>query len=388
MRILLLLTLSILLHGCATPVREARPPTVAAEVRVGFDAARDTSVRTQGLADRATRRPVTAEDPVRVASVSKLVVALGVLRLVEAGQLELDRDVSAYLGWSLRNPAFPDTPVTLRQLLSQRASLVDGVDYIVPLGTRLSDALADPRAWDDEHAPGTYFRYANIGSPVIATVIERATGERFDRVMAREVLAPLNLDACFNWGAGCSDAAVGRAVVLYRANGEVARDDLGGARPACPVVAMGGCDLAGYRVGDNGSLFGPQGGLRISMRDLARVGRMLLRNGAGFLTPASIAMLERPIWRYDGSNGDTSSGFYCSYGLANQTLPTARAGCADDLFADGARWSGHAGEAYALRAGLWIDRKRGRGVAFFATAVADGSKGRSAFSAEEERLAR
>lgn len=381
-----LVSVMLLLGGCATT---PRPTAVTpAEVRIAFDAQGETSVLAGGIADRATGRRVAADDPVRVASLSKLVAALGVMRLVEAGTLDLDRDVSDDLGWSLRNPAFPDTPITLRLLLSQRASLIDGVDYIVPLGVRLQDALADPKAWDAAHAPGTYFRYANIGSAVVATVIERATGERFDRVMARQVFTPLGLDACYNWGAGCSDAKVARAVVLYRANGDVARDDLHGARPACPVVAADGCDLARYRIGDNGALFGPQGGLRISMRDLARVGRMLLGQGDGFLSAASIATLEHVVWRFDGTNGDTSNGFYCSYGLANQTLPTARAGCADDLFADGGRWSGHAGEAYALRSGLWIDRKRGRGVAFYATAVAETSKGRSAFSAEEERLAR
>lgn len=375
----LLPLLLLALSACAT-----RP----AEVHVGFDATGETSVHARGLADRPTRRRVTPDDPVRVASISKLVVALGVMRLVERGRLDLDADVSDRLGWKLRNPAFPDTPVTLRLLLSHRSSLTDGVDYIVPLGVRMQDAVADPKAWDGAHAPGAYFRYANLNFGVIATVMEAATGERFDRLMTREVLAPLGLDACYNWGAGCSDAAVARAVVLYRANGDVARDDLNGQRPACPVVAKAGCDLAAYRPGDNGAIFSPQGGLRISMRDLAKVGRMLLRRGDGFLKPESIATIEARTWTFDGANGDTSQGFYCRYGLATQTVPTRREGCEDDLFADGATWVGHAGEAYALRSGLWIDRARGRGVAFFASAVRDGSKGESRYSVEEERLAR
>ncbi|MES2336780.1 MAG: serine hydrolase domain-containing protein [Pseudomonadota bacterium] len=373
------LPLVLALSACA-----ARP----AEVRVGFDLAGDTSVQARGQADRATRRRVTADDPVRVASISKLVVALGVMRLVERGTLDLDADVSDVLGWRLRNPAFPDAPVTLRLLLSHRSGLTDGIDYIVPLGVRMEDAVADPKAWDAAHRPGSYFRYTNLNFGVIATVMEAATGERFDRIMARTVIAPLKLDACYNWGDGCSDAAVARAVVLYRANGDVARDDLGGKRPACPVVATAGCDLAAYRPGENGAIFSPQGGLRISMRDLATIGRMLLKRGDGFLKPESIAAIEAAAWTFDGSNGDTSQGFYCRYGLATQTLPTPRPGCEDDLFADGATWMGHAGEAYALRSGLWIDRVRGRGVAFFAGAVKDGSKGRSRFSAEEERLAR
>ncbi|MEI9849525.1 MAG: serine hydrolase domain-containing protein [Sphingomonas sp.] len=161
------------------------------------------------------------------------------MRMVEAGTLDLDRDVSAWLGWRLRNPAFPDVPVTLRLLLSHRASLADGVDYAVPLGKRLEDALADPRAWDAGHPPGSYFRYANIGFPVIAGVMERAGGERFDRLMRRLVFEPLALDACFNWS-GCSPAKAAQAVVLYRANGDVARDDLHGIAPRMPGGRRGG----------------------------------------------------------------------------------------------------------------------------------------------------
>ncbi|RZL98684.1 MAG: class A beta-lactamase-related serine hydrolase, partial [Sphingomonas sp.] len=346
-----------------------------------------TAVHAAGFADRTTRRRVTASDPVRVASISKLVTALGVMRMVEAGQLDLDRDVSDYLGWRLRNPAFPNTPITLRLLLSHRASLTDDADYLVPLGERLRDRLADPRAWDRAHPPGAWFRYANIGFPVIASVMERAGGERFDRLMTRLVLAPLGLDACFNWS-GCSAATIARAVVLHRADGSVARDDLRGAPPACPVIAEGACALDDYVLGDNGALFSPQGGLRVSMRDLARIGQVMLRGGDGFLRAETLAAMTTPAWTFDGGNGETERGFYCRYALAVTALPTRRPGCADDLFGDGRGRYGHGGEAYGLRSGLWLDPVAGTGVAFFATAVPDGDRGRSAFSRAEERLAR
>ncbi len=374
-----MLAASVALVGCAT----AGP----AEVRVGFGANGVTSARASGVADRATGRRVTADDPVRIASISKLVVALGVMRMVEAGQLDLDRDVSEVLGWRVRNPAFPDAPVTLRHLLSHRSGLVDPDEYRVPLGERLADVIARPALWDGQHRPGSYFRYSNVAFPVIASVMEKAGDERFDRLIQRLVLAPLKLDACFNWST-CSDAKIARHVVLYRATGEVALDDLGGRRPDCPVIATSGCDLAAYRLGENGALFSPQGGLRASMRDLAVIGAMLIRNDGSFLKPASIAELERVAWRFDGANGDTSDGFYCQYGLAVTTLPTAQAGCDDDLFGDGRTRIGHAGEAYGLRSGLWIDRAAGTGVAFFATATPPVSKGRTAFSVEEERLAK
>jgi len=368
----------------ATLAQTAPPP---AEVRLTFDMHGVTAERAAGLADRATGRAVTADDPVRVASITKLVVALGVMRMVEAGQLDLDRDVNEVLGWRVRNPAFPDLPVTLRRLLSHTSGLIDPDEYRVPLGDRLADRIAQPALWDAKQRPGEWFRYANIGFPVIASVMEKASGERFDRLMQRLVLTPLKLDACFNWST-CSDTRIARAVVLYRTDGSVALDDLGGKRPTCPVIAKSGCDLAGYRVGENGALFSPQGGLRASMRDLAVIGRMLLRNDGSFLKRESIAQIERVAWRYDGSNGDTSNGFYCQYGLAMTMLPTAHDICADDLFGDGRRRIGHAGDAYGLRSGLWIDRAKGTGVAFFATATSPDSKGFTAFTAEEERLAR
>src|SRR6476659_253122 len=127
--------------GCAT-VRTQQP--VPAYTWATFDRAGLTASGASGLADRAGGRRLTIDSPVRIASISKLVVALGVMRLVEQGRLDLDRDVSDTLGWTLRNPAFPDRPITLRLLLSHRSSLRDDVDYAIPLGTELRAALAAP----------------------------------------------------------------------------------------------------------------------------------------------------------------------------------------------------------------------------------------------------
>jgi CubicO group peptidase (beta-lactamase class C family) len=94
-------------------------------------------------------------------------------------------------------------------------------------------------------------------------------------------------------------------------------------------------------------------------------------------------------WRFDGANGETERGFYCGYGLAVQIVPNATAGCRDDLFGDGRRMLGHAGDAYGVRSGLWIDPAQGVGIAYFATGNgADPPRGRSAYRAIEENLAR
>ncbi|UUL81719.1 serine hydrolase domain-containing protein [Sphingomonas qomolangmaensis] len=383
--------MSILLSLLAV---QAFAPEPLAGARVTFDRDGVAAAQTAGYADIAAARRLTADDPVRVASISKLAVAIVVLRLVEAGTLDLDADVSDRLGWRLRNPAHPQVPVTLRLLLSHRSSLTDAVDYVLPLDAEMQKVLADPKAWDAAHAPATYFRYTNMNYPVVAAVIERATGQRFDRVMQAQLFGPLAIEACFNWES-CSAATAARAVVLYEPDGTALRDDNRGAKPACSVTPAvdGDCDLSRWVAGRNGAIFSPQGGMRISANGLARIGRLLagegVVDGVRLLSPASFAALATPLWTYDGSNGETEGGFYCSYGLGVTFTATRVAGCADDPFGDGRVRIGHAGDAYRLRSGLWVDRASGTGVAYYATGVAtDAPRGSSAFSAIEERLAR
>jgi CubicO group peptidase (beta-lactamase class C family) len=376
---------------------EAAEPV--ATVRVAFDRNGITATQVHGYADIAARRKVTAGDPVRIASISKLVVAVGAMRLVEAGKLDLDADVSPLLGYTLRHPRFPDVPITLRLLLSHRSGLTDAAGYYqVPLDGALKEVVDDPRAWDAGHAPGTFFRYTNLNFPLVAALMENVTGERFDRLMDRLVLRPLGIEGCYNWDS-CSDATATRAVVLYDAERKPVRDDHQGARPACGTNTArdGSCDLSRWRPGVNGALFSPQGGLRISANGLAIVGRLLLGegevDGVRLLRPESVRTLVAPAWTYAPGNGlrseEGDSGFFCRYGLAVQTLATKAEGCRDDPFGDGIERHGHSGSAYGLVSGLWVDPASGTGVAYFATGVPDAREGtRSAFSAVEEALAR
>jgi len=319
------------------------------------------------------------------------VTTIAVLRLVEQGKLDLDADVSKWLGYTFRNPAFPDAPITLRLLLSHRSSLTDTIDYVLPLNADMRATLANPKAWDAEHPPGTYFRYTNFNFPVVGAVMERATGERFDRLMDRLVIKPLRLEACYQWDT-CDDATIARGVVLFR-DGQAVRDDNHGKRPSCPVIpaADGSCDLTRWQPGANGAIFAPQSGLHISARGLARIGRLLLGNGkvdgVRLLSPASVKLMETPTWTYDGRNGDIGEDVMCSYGLGMVLIPTTQPGCHDDLFGDGKRRFGHLGDAYGLRSGLWIDPASGTGIAYFATDVPPAKGMHSSYTSTEESLA-
>jgi CubicO group peptidase (beta-lactamase class C family) len=377
------------LAACSTVVSE---PPVHSEAGVAFDRNGELASFADGIADPLSRRPVSVDDPVRVASISKMVVAIGVMKLVEAGKLDLQEDVSTWLGWSLRNPAFPNRPITLNMLLSHTSSVREhDDDYAIPLGGSLRVVMADPGNWDPVHGPGeNYFRYTNLNFPIIGSIVEAVTGERFDIWMRTNVLEPMKLDACFNW-ATCTDAAIARAVELDDPSGKPLKDDLHGTRPSCPVQIKEGesCNLARWKVAENGALFAPQGGLRISARGLGRVGLMLLNGGTlegtRILSRSSVETLLNQLWRSNGTNGITEGGFYCSYGRATQQIPTPVPGCRDDMGTSGAILVGHAGDAYGMKSGIWIDRRRGIGIAYFVTGVPEAAvKGpRTAFSSAE-----
>ena len=151
----------------------------------------------------------------------------------------------------------------------------------------------------------------------------------------------------------------------------------------------GSCDLASWPAGANGAIFSPQGELRISARGLVTIGRLLLGQGSvdgvRLLQPRSVRLLEQPLWRFDGHNGDTGDGFICSYGLAVTFTANGGAGCAEEPVGDGRSRLGHSGDAYGLRSGLWIDPGKGTGVAYFAMDVEVPGSG---YTPTERRLAR
>src|SRR5258708_29018184 len=158
-----------------------------------------------------------------MASTYKRATTLGEMKLGEQGRLSLDEDIDTFLGARVRNPAFPDVPITLRMLLTHTSSLRDDAGYYSwPPGSDLRDFLTPGRAlygegamWSSKAAPGKYFHYANLPWGVVGTVMEKATGERFDRLMKRLVLDPLGLSGGYD-PADCSAATLANVATLYR----------------------------------------------------------------------------------------------------------------------------------------------------------------------------
>ena len=145
----------------------------------------DRVVHATGAGYDSAGRPVTAETPMRVASVSKSFTAAAVMTLVEDGRLELDDPV--------RLPNVPDG-VTVRQLLNQTSGLADSSVNIGELESartlaeyadRLDATLAAP--------PGTEWSYSNPNYDLAARLVEVISGQPFDEYVRQAVFEPLGM---------------------------------------------------------------------------------------------------------------------------------------------------------------------------------------------------
>lgn len=363
-----------------------------------------------------TGRIMRTESPMRVASISKMVTAIGFMMLQEQQRIGLDEDVSELLRFTLRHPLFPDTPITPRMLLSHTSGLRNGPSYPVGLGRQLSDALSPGgKQWDNgawfgpaSEPPGQYFAYADVNFAVIAQLIERMTGMRFDLYMTRRVFEPLGLSCGYNWS-GVPQRLRNYGAALYRK----APSEEGPWNAAGPWIAQLDAvipkdpEISVTRSpegevlrlapdeydGGNGFVFSPQGGLRASARDLEVIARLIAGggqvDGVRLLRPETTSLMAAPVWRYDAArrNGDTHDGAILAYGLGMQVL-TESGG--DSLFPGCAGWVGHPGIAYGLVAGLWVQPSTGRGLVYLVNGSAapfDTLQGQSRFLVVEEQIA-
>ena len=131
----------------------------------------------------------------RAASVSKALTAIGVMRLVEQGKVDLDRDVNQYLR-SFQIPNTYDRPITLRELLVHKSGLDDRFigDGFRSGGQPPMRELMARFLPDRVYAPGQVELYSNYGYGLVGAIIEDVTGARFEDYMQANVLQPLGMN--------------------------------------------------------------------------------------------------------------------------------------------------------------------------------------------------
>lgn len=153
-----------------------------------------------GYADIENKIPVTAETPIHIASVSKVLTAMAVLKLVQFGKIDLNQKVDSYLN------GFPYTEVKVSDLLNHRSGMPD---YL-----HLSD---DKKYWDNtqmmsnqdvlemlirqkppvDFPSGKKFAYSNTNFVLLALIIEKVTGASYPEVMKYMIFDPLKMTDTF-----------------------------------------------------------------------------------------------------------------------------------------------------------------------------------------------
>jgi CubicO group peptidase (beta-lactamase class C family) len=156
-----------------------------------------------GVADLATGRAVDEHTLFHGASLSKPVNAITVLKFVQDGKLELDKDVNAQLkGWKVPPSDFTkDKPITLRRLLSHTAGMslaAFGPGYPATMPAQpLVDLLnGKPPATQPvrvEEMPGKRFHYSGGAVAISQLMLEEVTGEPYPKIVKENALAPLGM---------------------------------------------------------------------------------------------------------------------------------------------------------------------------------------------------
>lgn len=267
----------------------------------------------------------------QIASVTKVLTSIGVLKLVEEGRLLMEFPVSKVL------PEL-DTPthgaITLKHLLTHTSGIVadpgsDGEanpDRSIWETVGRADWLSAIVALPLRTAPGEAWRYSSVGFSILGEVIARVTGEHFVHSMAREVLAPAGLKETF-WD--IADRSLDAFSYTSKENLQMLRD-----RPSklfSPFMAMGWCNS--------------------TCRDMTRMGQLLASGGSidgvRILGKKSVEAMTSihvdvpaPHW------GDKFSDWKYGLGLEPARHP---------LVEPGSVW-GHEG---AGRSAMWFDRASG-----------------------------
>jgi CubicO group peptidase (beta-lactamase class C family) len=287
-----------------------------------------------GLKDIATNTPLTNEDIFRIASISKSFSATSIMQLVEAGKLSLDDDFSKLVGFTVRNPKFPQTVITLKMIMSHTASINDSQGYF-------SLDVIDPakganytKCYND-YEPGTKYQYCNLDYNMTGTVIERISGERFDSYVRNHILKPLKL-----YGGYCVDSLdANRFATIYD------YDSTKKLVPSRGAYDPRRQDLQNYVMGYSTPIFSPTGGMKISAADLSRYMTMHIKHGKYH----GVRIISKKSSRTMQTIVAQKEGYALAIMHTNKLIP-------------GKKLTGHTGSAYGLYSAMFFNSKQKFGI--------------------------
>ncbi len=177
-------------------------------------------------------KPVDRNTIFQVSSLSKWISAVGIMKLVEDGKLNLDTPVSKYLTrWQLPPSEFNNETVTVRRLLSHTAGLTDGLGYSgFETGTPVQSVEQSlTKASDADEGtsgevrvgikPGSEFKYSGGGYTLLQLLVEEVSGQSFASYMKETIFAPLNMvHSSYTW----EDSSDFKLAEFYNSDGSKA----------------------------------------------------------------------------------------------------------------------------------------------------------------------
>lgn len=199
-----------------------------------------------GLADKNGSVPVTTASLFRLASLSKPITAVAVLKLHEAGLLDLNARVIDILNDVIPPPGSTVDPrlagITVLDLLRHSGGWDRAVSFDPMFRSReIAATMGVPTPADAtaiirymkgqplDFDPGTKYAYSNFGYCLLGRIIEKITGQSYGTYVQAAVLSP----------AGAAGLRLGRSLAADRADGEVVYYDYAGAPQAVSVFATG-----------------------------------------------------------------------------------------------------------------------------------------------------
>ncbi len=232
-RILALGCAAVLLFSCAAAQAGSAPDEET--VRMTFKkyktsggmvlAAKDGEIvfsQCYGWANKKSEEKVTPEHYFKLASVSKLVTALPLMKLVEEGRLDLDENIGQILGdppFQAASGKYPKASITSRMLMTHTAAVNDSKGMFMK-GKPLTEALNPKKNRTGsgflDRKPGTYYKYSNYGAGILGCVLEAVTGERLSDAARELIFDPMGIDAAYDPHALQEPEMI---VNTYRANG-------------------------------------------------------------------------------------------------------------------------------------------------------------------------
>ena len=289
--------------------------------------------------------PLLKDDLFRIASISKSFTTVSLLQQVEQGKLSLQDDVSDLIGFRVRNPRFPDVPITLEMLLSHTSSLSDRNGYF-RLDVINPDVNPDADSCYNDYAPACGYEYCNLNLNLSGAILERVSGERFDNYVLNHILRPLGLYGGYN----IDSLDQSKLVSLYYVEPET--DSLSG---QTTVVTTRAADAYGspakrlenYRFGYDTPVFSPTGGMKLSAESLAQW--MLVHINYGTLPAATGHEAVQLISAEHAKDMQRPRSEQEHYGL---TLWLT------DLYSEGVTLVGHTGGAYGMRSAMFFNPEK------------------------------